>query len=231
MGAHTSTAKPMLGVLMLETRFPRPPGDIGNPASFAFPVRYRVVAGASPQRVVRERAAGLIEPFVAAAQALEREGCTAITTSCGFLALFQAEIGQALKVPFAASSLLQLPAIDAALPPGRRAGVITISAEALSVQHLRGAGAASSTPVVGVVPDGEFARAILGDAPQMDQAKLRSEVLEAGRRLLREHADVRAIVLECTNMPPYADALRAATGLPVYDVLTLVRGLMDRSIR
>jgi Asp/Glu/hydantoin racemase len=231
MGAHASTAKPMLGVLMLETRFPRPPGDIGNPASFAFPVRYRVVAGASPQRVVRERAAGLIGPFVAAAQVLEREGCTAITTSCGFLALFQAEIGQALKVPFAASSLLQLPAIDAALPAGRRAGVITISAEALSAEHLRGAGAAPSTPVVGVVPDGEFVRAILGDASDMDQAKLRGEVLEAGLRLLREHADVGAIVLECTNMPPYADALRAATGLPVYDVLTLVRGLMDRSIR
>ena len=83
---------PFLGILMLQTRFPRPPGDIGHPASFAMPVRWRVVPGASPQRVVGERAAGLLAPFVAAAQALVDEGAAAISTGCGFLALFQAEL-------------------------------------------------------------------------------------------------------------------------------------------
>lgn len=211
---------------MLETRFPRPPGAIGNPASFAYPVRYAVVRGASPQRVVRERAAGLLAPFIEAARSLEREGCSAITTSCGFLALFQDAVAGALGVPFAASSLLQLPRLAAMLPGRQRPGVITISDAALGPDHLRGAGAAPDTPVAGVRPDGEFARAILGDQPTLDMALLEREVLEAGERLITRHPDIGAIVLECTNMPPYTAALRAATGLPVYDALTLADRLM-----
>lgn len=222
---------PCLGVVMLETRFPRPTGDIGNPASFAFPVRYQVVRGASPRRVVAERAAGLLAPFIEAARALERAGCAAIVTSCGFLALFQDEMAQAVGVPFASSSLLQLPAVAAGLQAGLRPGVLTISAESLGRDHLLGAGADPDTPVAGVACDGEFARAILGDQPELDIAKLQKEVLEAGARLLADHADVGAIILECTNMPPYASALRAATGLPVYDALTLANGLMARSSR
>ena len=222
---------PCLGVVMLETRFPRPPGDIGNPASFAYPVRYQVVCGASPQRVVRERAIGLLAPFIEAAQSLERAGCAAIVTSCGFLALFQEEIACELGVPFASSSLLQLPAVAAGLPKGLRPGVLTISADALSGDHLRGAGADPGTPVAGVPPGGEFARAILGDEAVMDEAKLRDEVLDAAARLRAEHADIGAIVLECTNMPPYAAALRASSGLPVYDAITLANGLMARTTR
>jgi hypothetical protein len=223
--------RPCLGVVMLETRFPRPPGDIGNPASFAFPVRYAVVRGASPQRVVTERAAGLLAPFVEAARSLERAGCAAIVTSCGFLTLFQDEIARAVGVPFASSSLLQLPAVAAGLPGGLRPGVLTISAESLGWDPLRGAGADPDTPVAGVASGGEFARAILGDQPEMDMAKLQGEVLEAGARLLADHANVGAIILECTNMPPYASALRAATGLPVYDAITLANGLMARTTR
>jgi len=211
---------------MLETRFPRPPGDIGNPASFAYPVRYAVVRGASPHRVVRERAAGLLAPFIEAARSLERDGCAAITTSCGFLALFQDTMAAAVNVPFASSSLLQLPDVAARLPARQRPGVITISDTALGADHLRGAGADPDTPVAGVRPDGEFARAILGDQATLDLALLEREVLEAGERLITGHADIGAIVLECTNMPPYAAALRAATGLPVYDALTLADGLM-----
>ncbi|MGH2492468.1 MAG: aspartate/glutamate racemase family protein, partial [Candidatus Limnocylindria bacterium] len=45
---------------------------------------------------------------------------------------------------------------------------------------------------------------------------------DAARRTLREHPDVGALVLECTNYVPYSQAIRRATGLPVYDLYTLV---------
>lgn len=218
-------AAPPLGVLMLETRFPRVTGDIGNPASFDFPVHYRIVRGATPARVVRGRAAGLLQPFIEAARELVEEGCGAIGTSCGFLALFQNELQEALPVPVATSSLLQVAPLQATLPAGKRVGIITIAAEVLTADHLRGAGADPATPVAGVREDGEFARAILGDLPEMDTGKLRDEVLEAGARLRQAHSEVAAFVLECTNMPPYAQALREASGLPVYDVLSLLRQL------
>ena len=215
-----------LGILMLETRFPRWVGDVGNPASFAFPVRYRVVAGANPQRVVNERAAGLLQPFIDAARALEADGCAAITTSCGFLGLFQSELQAAVAVPVATSSLLQLAVLKRSLPAGKVAGVVTVSADALTGETLRAVGADPRTPVEGVAPDGEFVRAILGNQADPDPRKLRVEVLDAGAALLRKHPALGAIVLECTNMPPYAAALRAATGLPVFDVITLADRLM-----
>ncbi len=219
----------MLGVIMLETRFPRLLGDIGNPGSFPWPVRYRVVKGASPARVIHESARGFADPFMRAARELAAQGCAAITTSCGFLALHQRELAAAVDIPVATSSLCQVACIAAGLPPHRRVGVLTIAADALSQAHFAAVGADPLTPVAGVAPDGEFARAILGDQTTMDAALLRAEVLEAGQRLLARHPEVAAIVLECTNMPPYSQALRQATGLPVYDVLTLTAGLMARN--
>jgi hypothetical protein len=225
--AQTLTLPPArapLGVLMLETRFPRVPGDIGNPASFDVPVHYRIVRGASPSRVVRERAVGLLQPFIDAAQELVAEGCGLISTSCGFLALFQDQLQAALPVQVATSSLLQVATTQARLAPGQQVGIITIAPESLSADHRRGVGADPATPIAGVRPDGEFIRAIMGDQLEMDTKKLRDEVLEAGTRLLQAHPRVGAIVLECTNMPPYSAALAQATGLPVYDILTLLKG-------
>ena len=225
-------ADPHLGILMLATRFPRPPGDIGNPASFAFPVRYRRVETATPQRVVRERAHALLDRFVAAGESLIADGAIGIATSCGFLARFQHDLAARLSVPVATSSLLQVAWLNRLLPAGRKAGVVTIAADALDAQHLAGVGAPLDAPIEGVDPTGEFATRILGDAEQLDLAVAEREVVAAALRLVARHPDVGAIVLECTNMPPYAEAVRRATGRPVYDVLTMLdwfwRGLARR---
>ena len=214
-----------LGVLMLETRFPRPPGDIGNPATFAFPVRYEFVRGASPQRVVRERAADLLQPFIAAGQRLCADGALGISTSCGFLALFQRELAQALPVPVATSSLLQVAWLQPLLAPGRTVGVVTIDAEALSVDHLHAVGAPVGLPIEEVAPDGEFVRKLLGNGSTLDFARAQLEVVRAAQRLVQRRPDVAALVLECTNMPPYARAVAQATGRPVYDVVSLLNWL------
>lgn len=210
-------AAAFLGVLMLDTRFPRPPGDIGHPASFQMPVRHRRVPRASPQRVVREGAQGLIEPFIAAARALVAEGAAAITTGCGFLVLHQAALQAAVPVPVWSSALLALPELA-----GQRPGVITADAAALGPDHLRAAGAAIDTPVEGLAPGCAFQRTLLEDLPELDETDARRQVLAAAARLRQRHPDVGALVLECTNLPPHAQALRQATGLPVHDVLSLL---------
>ncbi|HEY2558673.1 MAG TPA: aspartate/glutamate racemase family protein [Caldimonas sp.] len=212
-----------LGVLMLETRFPRPQGDIGNPRTFAFPVRYRTVEGASPRRVVVERDRTLLAPFVAAAIALERDGCTAITTSCGFLALFQRELAEAVAVPLWTSSLLLIVGIEASLAAGERVGVVTADAASLTAEHLRAVGAPVDAPVEGLAADSRFRATLLDDGDVLDEDEARRSTVAAAERLIARRPDVRAIVLECTNMPPYADAVRAATRLPVHDLTTLVR--------
>jgi hypothetical protein len=217
-----SRATGFLGILMLDTRFPRPVGDIGNPATFDFPVRYRVVSGASPQRVVREHAADLLQPFILAGQQLCAEGAVGISTSCGFLALFQRELAQALPVPVVTSSLLQVAWLLPLLAPGRTVGVVTIDAEALSADHLLAVGAPADLPIGGAAPDGEFAGKLLRDEPTLDVARAQADVVQAAQCLVQRRPDIAALVLECTNMPPYARAVTQATGRPVYDVVTLL---------
>lgn len=213
-------ARPILGILMLDTVFPRIPGDVGNPATWPFPVRIRVVRDASPERVVRGRAEGLVDAFAAAGRGLAAEGAVAIITTCGFLALHQRELAARLPVPFASSSLLQLPILARMLPGGRRPGVITIDATALTPAHLLAVDADPATPIVGVDPEGEFARTFLGNRPTLDVPAAEREILAAGERLVVQHPAVGAVVLECANMPPYAAALRAHLGLPVHDMVT-----------
>jgi Asp/Glu/hydantoin racemase len=211
-----------LGIIMLETRFPRIPGDIGNGLTWPFPVLYRVVAGATPERVVLQGARGLLPDFIAAAHDLVALGAEAITTSCGFLCIFQKEIAAAVGVPVATSSLLQVPWVESLLPPGRRVGVITASRPSLTPAHLAAAGMAPDTPVIGVEDGQELYRVLVRqDKPELDAAAAERDILEAGRALVAAHPEVGAIVLECTNMPPYAAALQAALGLPVHDVVSL----------
>ena len=215
-----------LGILMLEARFARIPGDMGNAGTWPFPVLYRVVRGASPERVVLRGAAGLLDDFIAAARELVAQGAEAITTNCGFLALFQRELAAAVGVPVATSALLQVPWVQATLPPGQRVGVITVSAGTLTPRHLEAAGVAPDTPIVGTEGGREFFRTlILGEKDDLDVAAAEADILAAGRALVSRHPEVGAIVLECTNMPPYAAALRHALGRPVFDIYSLVTWL------
>ena len=203
---------------MLETAFVRLPGDIGNPTSLDFAVRYAVVPGASPQRVVREGNPALLQPFIDAARALVAQGAAAITTSCGFLVRFQRELQDALPVPVWTSSLLALPALQQAGP----VGIVTIDAASLGVAHQRAADADLATPIEGVAPGCHLQHALLDASVALDAALAARDVIAAAQRLVARRPNLRALVLECTYMPPYADAVRAATRLPVHDIRTML---------
>ena len=212
-----------LGILMLEARFPRIPGDMGNGETWPFPVLFRVVRGATPEKVVLLGAKGLLPDFIAAAQELVDLGAEAITTNCGFLSLFQRELAEAVQVPVATSSLMQVPWVQATLPPGKRVGVITVSKQSLTPAHLDAAGVPRDIPCVGTEGEREFFRVLIrADHQDMDIDLATQDILDAGRELIAQHPDVGAIVLECTKMPPYAAALRDALGLPVYDIYSMI---------
>ena len=223
-----------LGILMLEARFPRILGDMGNAKTWPFPVLYRVIKGASPERVVLEGARGLLPDFLAAAEELVRLGAEAITTNCGFLSLFQREIAAHVGVPVATSALMQAPWVQATLPPGKRVGLVTVSRATLTPAHLEAAGVPADIPVAGTENGREFFRVLIkAEKDDMDVRLAEEDILEAGRELVSRHPEVGAIVLECTNMPPYAAALQAALDLPVYDIYAMIAwfhaGLRPRS--
>lgn len=207
-----------LGILMLETQFPRIPGDIGNATTWPFPVQYRIVRGATPEKAVRGDPEALIAPFVAAGRDLVAHGCDGIATNCGFLVPLQDRMAEALGVPVASSSLMQVPMVQRLLPAGRRVGIVTISRATLGPAHLAAAGIAPGTPVTGTDEGEEFTEKILTDQPVIDFARAGADVVAASVRLVRDHPEVGAIVLECTNMVPYGRAVRRATGRPVFSI-------------
>lgn len=212
-----------LGILMLDARFPRIPGDMGHAGTWPFPVLYRIVPGATPARVVLDGAAGLLPRFLDAAAELVAMGAEAITTNCGFLSLLQQELAAHVGVPVMTSSLMQAPWVQATLPGGRRVGLVTVCAASLTPAHLHAAGVPPDIPVAGTEGGREFFRVLIrAEATDMDVDLARQDVLDAGRDLVRRHPEVGAIVLECTNMPPYAAAMQAELGLPVYDVFSMV---------
>lgn len=214
-----------IGILTLETRFPRIPGDMVNATTFPFPVLYKRVEGASPHRVVREGDPTLLEPFIQAAQELERAGVRAITTNCGFLAMFQEQLQAAVRVPVFTSSLMQVPLVYRMLPRGQSVGILTVWGATLTERHLRGAGIGPEVPlhVAGLETEQEFSRVLIDDLPELDPDLAKQEHERVAVRLIQEHPDIGAFVLECTNMPPYSHAILRATGRPVFDIVSLVR--------
>ncbi len=222
----------LLGVLLLDTRFPRIPGDIGNPSSYPYPVRLRVVHGATVPRVVsRALDPQLVEPFLEGAKVLEREGVRAMTTSCGFLVLFQDLMARQLRVPFFSSALLQIPLVYRLIQ--KPIGVITANAAALSPEHLRAAGVDSAVPVIiaGLEAREAFASAILRDGPTLDPVAVEGEVVETAQDLLAREPRIGAFVCECHNLAPYGPAIQRVTSRPVFDIFSLIAQVMQARVK
>lgn len=205
---------------MLDTRFPRIEGDVGNPASFDFPVIFRTMQGIGSADAVaahpdRPR---VLAALKANAEALAAEGAVGLSTSCGFLALYQKDLEQVSPVPVATSALLLIRTLA-----GKKVGVITASAENLTPAHFAAVDAPPDTPVAGLPADSSFAATFLRNGLTLDRDAVEAEAIAAGRALLRDHPGIDVIVLECTNLPPYRKALAEALGVPVLDVLDLLR--------
>ena len=214
-----------VGILMNRASFPRLPGDIGNPATFPFAVRYRMVPGTTYHDVVEAlQEERLLVPFIAAAQALEQEGVCAITTSCGFNAIFQEALANAVDIPVFTSSLLQVPFAQALVGRDRAVGVITASASSLSEKHLRACGiTAEMHPIVmGLENAPEWSKIFDHPDDSFDMDLVTEEILNVARQGVKDHPEIGAIVLECTDLPPFARRIREELDIPVFDFNSMI---------
>lgn len=199
----------------------RPPGDVGNATTFSYPVRFLVVPEAAGDSY-RRNDRSLLEPFLRATRELEAAGVLAITTTCGFIASFQQELSSAVSVPVFTSSLIQLPLVYEMYGRGGKIGVISAEGSALSPLYFEAVGA-GHVPVViaGMERQPAFWAGVLGDGPELDFDGISAEMACVAQKMVAEHPDLRAFVFECANMAPYARAVQQATGLPVFDIVTL----------
>jgi len=213
-----------IGILLLDSYIAFVPGDVGNATTYSFPVRYKVVKGASVERLINQQDPSLLKPFIEAGWDLVREGVKAITGDCGFMILFQEQLAKEFPVPVFMSSLLQIPFISRTLAPGEKVGVITADGRNLTDKHLKAAGVDKNMPLVvaGMHDQPNFFEAILAEKGRLDFDKIEEEVVGVATRMVREDPKVKTILLECSDLPPYAAAVQRAVNLPVFDFTTMI---------
>jgi hypothetical protein len=212
-----------IGVLCLETSFTKIPGHIRNRNTFDFPVTYKVVEGATPERVVSQADPRLLEPFIRAAHDLEAQGVAAITGACGFLVLFQKQLADAVRIPLFASSLIQLPMVHRMLRSDRKVGLLVAKKQSFTHRHLEAIGG-ESVPVcvAGMEERPEFREVMLeGRRIELDADRLEHEVLSEVEQLALKNPDMGALIIECTDLVPFSHEIQARTGVPVFDIVTL----------
>jgi hypothetical protein len=221
-----------VGIIVLNVGYPLIPGNVANATTYRFPVRFKVVEGADiPGLLAGDRS--LLAPSLRAAQELVSDGCRAIVGACGYFAMFQRELADALPVPVFMSSLSQVPMILASLRSGEELGIVCASRPSLNREMLAAAGIGADAPIAiaGLERSDEFRTAILEGKGWMDNARVEAEVVAAATSLVSEQPAVKALLLECSDMPPYARSVQEATGLPVWDFTTLIDWIYEGLVR
>lgn len=212
-----------IGVLCLESYFPKPRGHVRNPRTYDFPVVCSVVKGVDIPTLLFDPQPELLQPFIDAAIQLEKEGVKAITGSCGFLARFQAELAAAVTIPVCVSSLLQLPLVRLMHGTDANIGILTASSSALTEDHFRNAGAnMADYRIRGMEEYPEFWETIIEyKRNDFDMVKLEKEICHSAKTLVEENK-IQALILECTDLSAFARQIQQVSEVPVYDVNSLV---------
>lgn len=223
-----------IGILMLDTAFPRLLGDVGNPQSYDMPVRMKTVSGAGSTDIVKADRPGreIVSAFLSAARALEAEGACGLISSCGFLVRLQKELSASVTIPVILSAL-SLGSLAECATGGRPCGILTADQDALDDHALAAAGLdRRRNPVVDMRHSDEFRAAILApkdlQSNTIDTNAMTRDVITATRVLVAQHRGIGSIVLECGNLPPYKEAVQQVAGLPVFSIFDAA-GLLWRS--
>lgn len=217
-----SIAGHAIGIVVLETWYPLLPGNVANATTFNFPVRYKILREATVERILSADPS-LADMIIQAGREFEQEGIRAMVGACGYFANYQKEVAAALNIPVFLSSLLQAPMIYRSLKPGRQIGMLAANAKAVNRNMLEACGITPEIPLVylGMEDQPEF-RNILEYGGQFDYDRFEAEVVSRAKQLVAENPDVGAILLECSDLPPFAWSVHQAVRLPVFDFISMI---------
>ena len=222
-----------LGILMLDTQFPRILGDAGNPDTYTTDVVIHIVENVSSLDVVNDQQMppNILQQFIDAARSLEQEGASAITSTCGFLFKEQDSISAAVDIPVMVSPLSLYSVIKNKIGRLKIAILTASERDLISLLHPSKDIEINEVEIIGMEDCAAFSEAILRD--KQDQLKeLRSDEIEEFIKsnlieLLSRCNDIGAILIECGNLPPYITAIKSVTDLPVYSILDGVEQIMS----
>lgn len=221
-----------IGILLLETSVPFIPGDVANATTYGFPVRFQKVKGFSVRRAL-SKDPSVYEDLREAAGELVQQGVRAVTGDCGFMGIHQKKLARELGVPVFLSSLLQIPFISLLIGEDAKLGIITADSKSLSTDLLSAVGVADSTNlVVGGLEDSEqFYKFAIEETGALDAGAVEKEVVSVAHGMVAENPQVRAILLECSLLPPYGAAVQDAVNLPVFDYITMINFVFSAVVK
>lgn len=213
-----------IGILIQDVHYPLIPGNVANASTYGYPVRMEIVKGANQKRV-HSHDETLINDIKEACQRLEEQGVRAITGACGYFGHFQKEAAKAVDIPVYLSSVMQIPWIRAGLKDEDEIGILCADADSFTDHLLDQCGVGeddkSRCRIAGAGDLPEFS-ALLERRGSFDNRLMEEELVSLALKLKREHPQIRAMLLECSDMPPYSAAVQKAVNLPVYDYITMI---------
>jgi hypothetical protein len=214
-----------VGIVCLEYYLPFIPGDVGNASTYDFPVLYREVKGATFEAIIVRQDPAMLPLIVEAAQDLVRQGVKAVTSDCGYFGAYQREVAAAVPVPVFLSSLMQAPLVLSTLGQERKLAALVANGATLSDRVLERIGIVDTSRIVfrGLEDKPEFRKTVLDECGTLDVDAVEQEVVDAALEVQAEHPELGAILLECSDLPPYSAAVQAATGLPVFDWIGFIK--------
>lgn len=213
-----------IGILLLDTWYPLVPGNVQNVCTFDYPVRHKLVPGATQIRMHKGDPTLFDDLVKASRELIDRDGVRAIVGACGYFGNFQPQLAAALEVPVFLSSLIQIPWIKTGLKPNQKVGVLCADEPSLTPEILKKVGVEdpSICVVKGIGDEPEFSAILNSDRGRFNADGVRNEVINATVKLVEDNPDIGAILLECSDMPPYSAEVQRAVNLPVYDFITMI---------
>ena len=221
-----------IGILLLDSKAPFIQGDVGNAKSYAYPVRFKRIDGLTVERIFAHDPSYL-DKMIQGARELEQEGVRGITGDCGFMALYQQKVKEAVDVPVFLSSLIQIPFIRATLPPSAKVGIITANSASLTAELFLKLEITLDDSLVihGLQDRPGFYEAAIAETGTLDSDRIRHEVQETALEMVKHHPYIGSILLECSMLPPYGAVVQEVTGLPVYDFLTMINHVRSALVK
>ncbi len=216
-----------IGVLMLDTKFPRIPGDIGNARTYeGIPIRFKIVKGADAPKIMgKAPAEEVMQPFIDAAKELEAEGVKAITTSCGFLAAYQRLLADAVDIPVFTSALMLAPLVHTMINKNKKIGIFTERDWNMTEEHFNNVGWSSKdipVAVSGMLEGSKFPALFIDNGIEEDFDELQKCMEEITVRHMKNHPDTGAIIFECTNFGPWSKRVQEIAKVPVFGINQLL---------
>ena len=220
-----------IGILVLDLWYPYLPGNVANASTYNFPVQYKILRGSTIPQILSADPT-LLDLIVEGGRELEKQGARAIIGACGYFGNYQKEAAAILDVPVFLSSVLQIPIIRRGLKPNQKVGVICAVADSLTPKLLSQCGIddLSNIVIAGAQDLPEF-KNILQCTGSFNSHEIEQQLVELAKQLVSKNPDIGAILLECSDMPPYAWAIQNAVKLPVLDFTTLINWVYNTVVR